>query len=142
MLLGTHTPRLDEKGRLILPARFREELDQGLVITKGQERCLVVWTRAGFQAYAAHLTTGSPTDGRVRNYTRILFASAYPDTPDKQGRVTIPTALRDYAGLTRDCAVIGAQDHLEIWDLAAWESFLATNEPAFVEMDGEVVPMR
>lgn len=142
MLLGTHTPRLDDKGRLILPARFRDELAQGLVITKGQERCLVVWPRAGFEAYAAHLSTGSQTNEKVRNYTRLLFASAYDDTPDKQGRVLIPTALREYAGLTRDCAVIGAQDHVEIWDAPAWENFVAAHEQEFAELDGEVVPMR
>lgn len=141
MFLGTHTPRLDEKGRLILPAKFRDELAAGLVVTKGQERCLVVWPRAGFEAYAAGLRSGRQTSEGVRNYTRVLFASAYDDTPDKQGRVTIPTALREYAGLSRDCAVVGADNRVEIWDAPAWEAYLAAQDPNFAQLDGEVVPM-
>lgn len=141
MFVGTHTPRLDDKGRVILPARFRDELASGLVITKGQEHCLVVWPRAGFEAYAAKLRSGLPTNEKVRTYTRVLFASAYDDTPDKQGRVTIPNALREYASLDRDCVVVGADTWVEIWDPPAWEAFLAVAEPGFAELDGEVVPM-
>lgn len=141
MFLGTHSPRLDDKGRLILPARFRDELSDGLVISKGQDRCLVVWTKAGFDEHAAEVRQGRMTEERVRAYTRLLFASAYPDTPDKQGRITIPTALREYAGLTRDCVVVGADSRVEIWDATAWETYLANEEPAFADLDGGVVPM-
>ncbi len=140
MFLGTHTPRLDEKNRVILPAKFRDDLADGLVITKGQDRCLVVWTKKGFGEYAASLRAGSQTNERTRAYTRVLFASAYDDTPDKQGRITIPPALREYAGLTRDCVVVGADTRIEIWDAAAWESYLSGTEQSFVDLDGEVVP--
>lgn len=141
MFLGTHSPRLDEKGRLILPARFRDDLSGGLVISKGQDRCLVVWTTAGFEAHAAEVRQGRMTEERVRAYTRVLFASAYPDTPDKQGRITIPTALREYAGLTRDCVVVGADTRVEIWDAAAWDTYVANEEQGFADLDGDVVPM-
>lgn len=140
MFLGTHTPRLDEKNRVILPAKFREALAAGLVMTKGQDRCLVVWTHEGFSEYAATLRAGSQTNERTRAYTRVLFASAYDDVPDKQGRITIPPNLREYAGLTRDCVVVGADTRIEIWDAAAWESYLDGTEQSFVELDGEVVP--
>ena len=140
MFLGTHTPRLDEKNRVILPAKFREALSAGLVMTKGQDRCLVVWTAAGFAEYAAGLRTGSQTNEKVRAYTRVLFASAYDDIPDKQGRITIPPTLREYAGLTRECVVVGADTRIEIWDAAAWESYLSGTEQSFVELDAEVVP--
>ena len=140
MFLGTHTPRLDEKNRVILPAKFREALADGLVITKGQDRCLVVWTREGFSEYAARLRSGMQTNEKVRAYTRVLFASAYDDVPDKQGRITVPPTLREYAGLTRDCVVVGADTRIEIWDSSAWESYLSGTEQSFVDLDGEVVP--
>ena len=140
MFLGTHTPRLDDKGRLILPARFREGLSSGLVITKGQERCLVVWPISEFSTYAAKLRDASPTQERARRYSRVFFASAHDDNLDKQGRITIPPALRDYAGLDRDLVVVGADTRLEIWDSAAWEQYLESSDEAFSELDGEVVP--
>ena len=140
MFLGTHTPRLDEKNRLILPAKFRDALSSGLVMTKGQDRCLVIWTREGFSDYAESLRTGTQTTERTRAYTRVLFASAFDDVPDKQGRITIPPTLREYAGLDRDCVVVGADTRIEIWDAVAWESYLSGTEQSFVELDGEVVP--
>ena len=140
MFLGTHNPRLDDKNRVILPARFREALANGVVMTKGQDRCLVVWTQDGFATYAQQLRAGSQTSERVRAYTRVLFASAHDDVPDKQGRITVPQNLRDYAGLTRECVVVGADTRIEIWDSVAWESYLAGTEQSFVDLDGEVIP--
>ena len=140
MFLGTHRPRLDEKNRVILPAKFRDALADGLVMTKGQDRCLVVWTKAAFATYAAELRQGSQTNEKVRAYTRVLFASAYDDAPDRQGRIVIPAPLRQYAGLTKDCVVVGADTRIEIWDAEAWDSYLAGNEDSFADLDGEVVP--
>jgi len=122
MFLGTHTPRLDEKGRLFLPAKYREELAAGLVITKGQERCLYVFPVPEFARITDALRDAPVTAKNVRDYSRVFFASASDETPDKQGRITIPPGLRDYAALHRDCVVIGANTRLEIWDSAAWES--------------------
>jgi MraZ protein len=139
VFLGTHTPRLDEKGRLFLPAKYREELAGGLVITKGQERCLYVFPVAEFGRIADGLR--APTTSKVvRDYSRVFFASASDETPDKQGRITIPPPLREYAALTRDCAVIGANTRLEIWDSAAWESYLAEQEDTFSAASEEVLP--
>jgi MraZ protein len=140
VFLGTHSPRLDDKNRVILPAKFREALAEGLVMTKGQDRCLVVWTSTGFADYAESLRNAPQTTDQTRRYTRVLFASAYDDVPDKQGRITIPSQLREYAGLTRECVVVGADTRIEIWDSAAWESYLADTEQSFVELDREVVP--
>ncbi|MGI8536707.1 MAG: division/cell wall cluster transcriptional repressor MraZ [Mycobacteriales bacterium] len=137
MFLGTHTPRLDEKGRLILPAKFRDQLAGGVVITKGQERCLFVFTAEAFSARAA--AQDEPATKAARDFRRILFASAFDETPDRTGRVTVPLGLRTYAGLTRDCVVIGANHHLEIWDAATWQTYEAEQEPAFAERE-EVVP--
>jgi len=140
VFLGMHTPRLDDKNRVILPAKFRDVLATGLVMTKGQDRCVVVWTHDAFEEYAERLRTGSQTSEAVRRYTRVLFASAFDDVPDKQGRITIPPMLREYAGLSRDCVVVGQDTRVEIWDAANWETYLAQSEPSFVALDGEVVP--
>ena len=140
MFLGTHSPRLDEKGRLFLPAKYREDLADGVVITKGQERCLYVFPSAEFERITEALRAAPVTAKAVRDYSRVFFASASDDVPDKQGRVTIPQALRDYAGLQRDCVVIGANTRLEIWDGAAWEAYLAGQEDAFSAASEEVLP--
>jgi MraZ protein len=140
VFLGTHTPRLDEKGRLFLPARFRDELSEGVVITKGQEHCLYVFRRADFAAHGEALASAPLTAKKLRDYSRVFFASAFDDTPDRQGRVTVPAALRTYAGLQRDCVVIGANTRLEIWDAEAWRAYEAAQEQAFSEQDEEVLP--
>ena len=108
MFLGTHEPRLDDKGRLVLPAKFRDGLEQGVVMTKGQDRSLVLWPMAEFSAYADRLREASRTDARIRSYLRVFFSSAFDQVPDKQGRITLPTSLRDYAGLDRELVVVGA----------------------------------
>jgi MraZ protein len=121
MFLGTHTPRLDDKGRLFLPAKYREELSGGLVITKGQERCLYVFPMAEFQRITEALRTAPVTAKAVRDYSRVFFASASDEVPDKQGR-------------------IGANTRLEIWDTRAWETYLEKEEEAFAEVSEEVLP--
>jgi MraZ protein len=140
VFLGTHTPRLDDKGRLFLPAKYREELAGGLVITKGQERCLYVFPAAEFTRITEALRTAPVTAKAVRDYSRVFFASASDEVPDKQGRVTIPPGLRDYAGLQRDCAVIGANTRLEIWDAAAWQAYESGQNEAFAAASEEVLP--
>ncbi len=137
MFLGTHTPRLDDKGRLFLPAKFRDELAGGVVITRGQERCLYVFTRGDFARKAEELQSASLTSRRDRDYGRMFFSSASDETPDKQGRVTLPARLREYAGLDRDCVVVGANTRLEIWDAAAWAAYEAEQEQAFADQDEE-----
>ncbi len=140
MFLGTHSPRLDDKGRLILPAKFRDELAEGLVITKGQERCLFVFPMAEFTQIAEQLRAAPMTHKAARAYSRVFFASASDEVPDKQGRITIPPHLREYAGLSRDCVVIGASTRVEIWDSQAWDTYLAESEEAFSDIEEEVLP--
>ena len=101
MFLGTHEPRLDDKGRLILPAKFREELSSGLVITKGQERCLYVFPSAEFSVITETLKQAPVTAKSARDYMRVMFAGAHDEIPDRQGRITIPQGLRTYAGLEK-----------------------------------------
>ena len=140
MFLGTHSPRLDDKGRMFLPAKYREDLADGVVITKGQERCLYVFPAEEFARITEALRTAPVTAKAVRDYSRVFFASASDEAPDKQGRVTIPQGQRDYAGLQRECVVIGANTRLEIWDSAAWTAYLANQEDAFSAASEEVLP--
>lgn len=140
MFLGTHSPRLDDKGRLILPAKFREQMDEGVVITRGQERCLYVFPAAEFERLAGQLRQAPVTSKQARDYLRVFLSGASDEAVDRQGRVTIPPTLRSYAGLERECAVIGAGERVEIWAAAAWEAYLAEQEQAFAEQADEVVP--
>jgi len=140
MFLGTYAPRLDDKSRLVLPAKFRDQLAEGLVITKGQERCLCVWPLEGFRALTEDLRKAPLTSKAARDYMRVLFAGAHDEVPDRQGRVTIPPHLRDYAALQRECAVIGANSRVEVWDATAWERYLAAQEDAFSALSQEVSP--
>ena len=140
MFLGTYSPRLDEKGRLFLPAKFRDELAEGLVMTKGQERCLYVFSTAEFGRLTQRLGEQPLSARSARDYSRVFFASAHDEVPDKQGRVTVPGPLRDYAGLSRDCTVIGANTRIEIWDSQAWTEYLAGQEEGFASLSEEVMP--
>jgi MraZ protein len=137
MFLGTHFPKLDEKGRIILPAKFRDGLSDGLVLTKGQDRCLVVWPRDEFDAYAEQLRANAQASARVRAMTRVFFSSAFDEAVDKQGRLTIPPVLRDYAGLDRELTVVGADTRIEIWSTAVWDEYLAQAEADFAALDEE-----
>lgn len=140
MFLGTFSPKLDEKGRLILPSKFRDELAEGLVITRGQERCLYVFSAAEFARMHERISEAPITSKQSRDYLRVFLSGAHDETPDKQGRVTLPSALRQYAGLDRDLAVIGTGNRAEIWDATAWQTYLDEQENAFSEIEEEVIP--
>jgi MraZ protein len=140
VFLGTHTPRLDDKGRLFLPAKFRDRLASGLVVTRGQERCLYVFPMDEFVRVAETMRNAPVTSKVVRDYLRVFLSGASDEVPDKQGRVTVPANLREYAGLDRDCTVIGAGSRVELWDTTAWNTYLASTEQAFADQAEEVIP--
>ena len=137
MFLGTYFPKLDDKGRLILPAKFRDGFEAGLVVTRTQERALAVYPRAAFEEKMAALLSAPSTVKQVRDYQRMLMAGASDEVPDRQGRVTIPPHLRSYAGLDRDVVVIGAGDRAEIWDAEAWGKYSEVGEESFSDLDNE-----
>ncbi|MCW2781857.1 MAG: MraZ protein [Marmoricola sp.] len=140
MFSGTYTPKLDEKGRLFLPAKFREDMRGGLVVTRGQERSLDVRTKADFDAFAEKFKNASQTDARMRAYGRMLFALASEQTPDKQGRITITPELRKYSGLEKDAVVIGVYDRIEIWEPQAWTAYSEAQEQEFSDVQEEIFP--
>lgn len=140
LFLGTYEPRLDEKGRLILPAKFRDEMSGGVVLTRGQERCLYAFPRAEFEQIHAQLRQAPLTSKQARDYMRVFLSGATDEVPDRQGRVTIPSILRRYAGLERDLAVIGSGSKVEIWDAKAWADYLQAQEDTYAQITEEVVP--
>jgi MraZ protein len=125
MFIGTFSHSLDDKGRLTLPARFREELAPGVVVTRGIDNCLFVYPRAVFEARAERIAQLPLAE---RNAQRHFFANASDDVPDKQGRVLIPAHLREYSGLESEAVITGLFDHLEIWHPARWAAFNAQGD--------------
>ena len=110
------------------------------MITRGQERCLYVFPATEFARIYQQMRGAPVTNKGARDYLRVFLSGASHETPDKQGRVTVPQSLRDWAGLTKDCVVIGAGPRVEVWDAQAWETYLAANETAFAEQSEEVLP--
>lgn len=140
MFLGTYTPKLDDKGRVILPAKFRAELEGGVVIARGQERCLYVFSTREFEELHEKIKLAPVTSKQARDYLRLFLSGANSEVPDSQHRVSIPAALRSYAGLGKELTVIGVGNRAEIWDTEAWESYYAEQESQFAETTEEVIP--
>jgi MraZ protein len=140
MFLGTYAPKLDEKGRIILPAKFWDELSAGVVVTRGQERCLYLYSAREFEGVLEKVSQGPVTNKETRDYQRALLSGANQETPDKQHRVTLPAILREYAGLDRELTVIGAGNRAEIWDTQAWNTYYADAETAYANRTEEVIP--
>jgi MraZ protein len=121
MLLGEFEHTIDDKNRLTLPAKFREALSGGLVITRGMDGCLSCYPQADWeQLVESRLAELDPLSREGRLMHRYFFAGASEAEPDKQGRVLVPATLANQAGIEREVVVAGVGDHLEIWDRAAW----------------------
>lgn len=131
MFFGTYSPKLDDKGRLTLPAKFREEFAGGLMITKGQDHSLAIYPRQVFIELARKAASASRTDPEARAFVRALAAGADEQVVDGQGRVNVSPDHRRYAGLSKDCVVIGAVDYVEIWDAQTWEQYNSEHEEAY-----------
>ena len=140
MLLGTHTPKLDDKGRVILPAKFRHDLGAGVVVTRGQERCLYVFAADEFERIHERIREAPLTNKQARDFLRMFLSGASAEKPDGQNRITIPPPLRSYAGLGKELVVTGVGAHAEIWDAAAWTAYADANEESYAEMEQEVIP--
>ena len=120
MLLGEHEHALDDKNRLTLPARQRDQLGDRVVVTRGLDGCLYVYAAAEWAKLAERVGTLDPLSREARTMQRFFFASGMEAELDKQGRIVIPANLLESAGIGRDVTVAGIYDHLEIWDRAAW----------------------
>jgi MraZ protein len=136
VFLGEHQHALDAKGRVILPARFRDRLASGLVFAPSQDRCIDVYPLTNFERRVTELRDLPREDQRARAYLRVFLAGAHEEKPDAQGRVTIPPRLRTYAGLDKELTINGADEKVEIWDRATWDEYRTGAEDAFATLDG------
>ncbi len=137
---GTWTPKLDDKYRLTLPAKYRTELTEEVTVVCEQERCLAIYAKAVLDTMMEPINAAPSTLRDVREYQRWTQYRAEDATPDRQGRVTITSTQRAWAGLDKDVVVIGAGNRLEVWDPARWEAYSATLDAKFADFDGEIVP--
>jgi MraZ protein len=129
MFLGEFEHLIDDKNRLTLPAKFREALAEGVVVTRGMDGCLSVYPPDQWQSLVeTRLGSLDPLSQDDRMMQRYFFAAAAEAQPDKQGRIMLPAALIEHAGLGREVIVAGVHDHLEIWDRAAWRKEIADVE--------------
>ena len=140
LLLGTYTPKIDAKGRMALPAKFRSQLGQGLVMARGQERCVYLLPFDEFRRIASQIQRTSVGNKAAREYLRVFLSGAVDQEPDKQGRVVVPQMLRDYANLGSDIVVIGVGTRAELWNKDAWESYLAQKEEGYSDIADDVLP--
>lgn len=123
MFIGEHQHSLDEKGRLIIPSKFREDLGYEFVITKGLDNCLFVYPKKEWKVLEEKLKTLPLTNKDARAFIRFFFSGASECTLDKQGRVLIPSNLREHSQLEKEAIVIGVSNRIEIWSKEKWESY-------------------
>ncbi|MEA3374889.1 MAG: division/cell wall cluster transcriptional repressor MraZ [Chloroflexota bacterium] len=136
MFLGEFVHVLDSKGRLTIPAKFRAELDTGLVVTRGIDRCLAVFPKPEWEQLAEQVSELPLTNRQARAFQRLLFANASAVAPDNQGRVLIPPRLREYAALDGEVVVAGLNTHIELWNPEAWNQEREQLEGEEVDIKG------
>jgi MraZ protein len=126
VFLGEYEHSVDAKGRLAIPAKFRPQLDAGLVVTRGFERCLQVYPMGAWRTLSERVSALSLGQPEARQLRRLLFSTAFDTEVDKQGRILIPAGLRDYAGIVENAVVTGMNTYFEIWSTTSWEETLAS----------------
>ena len=127
MLLGEYHHNIDDKGRLVIPTKYREELGDEFIITRGIERCLYVYSKVEWEKLVSKLNTLPFTKKDARTFMRSFFSGATVCEFDKSGRINITSPLVSYAGLTKECVIIGVNDRLEIWSEEAFNKFMDDN---------------
>jgi len=127
MFIGQYSYRIDEKGRLPLPPPFRLRLKDGVVLFPGAEKCINVYPWAEWKKLADSLTSSAMTRSKMRRLNRAIFAGAFSEAMDGQGRIALPAPLRTYAGIGDDVVVAGVNSYLELWNKADWDAEQATD---------------
>lgn len=135
MFLGQFEHAIDAKGRLVLPAKYRHKLADGLVVTKGQERCLYIFPVDRWEQEAEKVTRLPRTDRRSRDFARAFFASADQQDLDKQGRIQLPPTLRTYAGLQKSATVLGVNERIEVWQPESWTAAEAQTDDYYADLE-------
>lgn len=134
MFMGEYRHNVDEKGRMIIPAKFRESLGSSFVVTRGLDRCLFVYPLDEWKRLEEKLKTLPFTKKDARAFTRFFFSGAAECELDKQGRVNIAQTLREYAELEKECVIIGVSNRVEVWSKAKWEEYFEESEDSFGEI--------
>ncbi len=129
--VGTYTPRMDDKGRVTIPAKYRARFAGGVMLVRGQNHTLFIFTMAGFADFAHRAIHAEITDEAQVGFQRYMLANAEDHHLDAQGRITIPARMRDYAGLGKDVVINGAGLRLEIWPADRWAAYEAAQEAAY-----------
>ncbi len=128
MFFGEVNYKIDEKGRVPIPPRFRREFKDGLVLTPGVEKCINAYSLSEWKKLATELTNSSVTPNKMRRLNRAIFATAFSTFIDGQGRVALPVPLREHAEIVDDVVVAGANTYLEIWNKIHWEEEKAVSQ--------------
>lgn len=123
MFIGEYFHNIDEKGRLAIPVKFRNRLGEGAVVTKGLDNCLSLYTAEAWEKQLNKLAELPQTQAKSRAYSRFVLSGAFSVETDKQGRIVLPAALREYADIKAGVVVTGLGDRVEIWDPKAWEEY-------------------
>jgi len=131
MLMGEYHHSIDEKGRLIIPSKFRNELSTEFIVTRGLDKCLFVYSKKEWEKIVSKLSSLPFTKKDARDFLRFFLSGATVCEFDKQGRINITSPLISYAGLNKECVIIGVNERLEIWDEEKYNEFLSNNEDDF-----------
>ncbi|GMA49180.1 transcriptional regulator MraZ [Alicyclobacillus contaminans] len=141
MFMGEYQHTLDDKGRMIVPVKFREPLGSSFVMTRGLDKCLFVYPQSEWEILEAKLKSLPMTRADARSFVRFFFSGATECELDKQGRVLISASLREYAGLQREAVVIGVSNRIEIWSQETWASYSEQAAESFAEIAEKLVDL-
>ena len=134
MFMGEYSHTIDTKGRLIIPSKFREELGETFVVTKGLDGCLFVFSDEDWKAFEIKLKSLPLTNKNARQFARFFVAGATPCELDKQGRILLPATLREFAGLEKDVVLTGMLNRIEIWSKDKWNENNSLDDVAMDEI--------
>ena len=134
MFIGEYQHNLDAKGRIVVPGRFREELHESFILARGLDGCLSIYSLKQWDKMFEEIDKLPTTKKAARQYIRMLTSTATECTLDNQGRIQIPSFLSKPVNITKECVVIGANDHIEIWDKATWDSYYLDASNSFEEV--------
>ena len=132
--MGEFHHNLDDKNRIIIPSRFREELGDSIIVTRGLEDCLFIYSESEWMKVVSKLKILPFTKKDARSFTRMFLSGATSEEFDKQGRITISLPLLNYANLKKECIIIGVNDRLEIWSKDKWDSFIASTSDTISDL--------
>ena len=134
MFIGEYSHNLDAKGRIIIPSKFRDELHSSFILTRGLDSCLTIYSLEQWNKIFEQINKLPTTKKAVRQYTRVLTSNACECQLDNQGRILIPNNLAAPVGIKKECVIVGANDHIELWDKETWENYFNEANESFEEV--------